>query len=561
MGTYRGSKFWERRMRGDVPDPGPEHSPTRPPPTGLRTGAALAAGSRHRVAPPEPRGSRPGGRGVVGMEGGGGGGGAGAARAVRTTAAGVLTAAMTGLRGGPGAGPMPVPAPGADGGGGGGGGGGGAAGGGDGPGAPAPSARFRAAALASAVVAAATGVAAVVILSLPGGGAAGCIDGGHLRAWAVGFPARLAVSAAAYGVLARRWQDGLPLPLQPAAVRHAARAAEVLRLASLILFFFANGWVSRAPPGCDGTPLFGLGIALLAVQYVQLLAPVLVVGLLLCSVVCCLPAVLRALASAGVVVPRQHPAAARDIAALPEVKFRPGMDLGGGGAGGGGSGGGGAGGGTGGGGADAGDGPAAGAAAGAAGGGGGGGAPADPECAICMCPYERDDALRILPCGWHHHFHKACIDRWLAVNANCPVCRRIVVETPGSGPVGSLPPDPRAGRGGPAPAAAARAGPAAVAPLPAGAPPPGHVAIDVAPPAPASAADVAVNALASPTGAPAGAGAGAAAESDDDGAAAPLLDPAIDAGSRRRSAVVAALGGGRGSGGGGGSDTSEGRRG
>ncbi|ESO99384.1 hypothetical protein LOTGIDRAFT_88425, partial [Lottia gigantea] len=45
----------------------------------------------------------------------------------------------------------------------------------------------------------------------------------------------------------------------------------------------------------------------------------------------------------------------------------------------------------------------------------------DEECSICMCEYEDNDCLRILPC--FHCFHSGCVDKWLTNNASCPVCR------------------------------------------------------------------------------------------------------------------------------------------
>lgn len=35
------------------------------------------------------------------------------------------------------------------------------------------------------------------------------------------------------------------------------------------------------------------------------------------------------------------------------------------------------------------------------------------ECMICMCEYEGEDVLRILPC--FHEFHSTCIDKWIKV--------------------------------------------------------------------------------------------------------------------------------------------------
>jgi len=42
-------------------------------------------------------------------------------------------------------------------------------------------------------------------------------------------------------------------------------------------------------------------------------------------------------------------------------------------------------------------------------------------CAVCMQDFEQDEELRSLHCS--HYFHKECIDKWLAVGTNCPVCK------------------------------------------------------------------------------------------------------------------------------------------
>lgn len=41
------------------------------------------------------------------------------------------------------------------------------------------------------------------------------------------------------------------------------------------------------------------------------------------------------------------------------------------------------------------------------------------ECAICLDGVE--DAAKEMPCG--HHFHGGCLEKWLGVHGNCPVCR------------------------------------------------------------------------------------------------------------------------------------------
>ncbi|PIN21997.1 hypothetical protein CDL12_05297 [Handroanthus impetiginosus] len=45
----------------------------------------------------------------------------------------------------------------------------------------------------------------------------------------------------------------------------------------------------------------------------------------------------------------------------------------------------------------------------------------DAECCICLSAYDDGTELRELPC--RHHFHSACIDKWLHINATCPLCK------------------------------------------------------------------------------------------------------------------------------------------
>ncbi|WOL06543.1 hypothetical protein Cni_G15277 [Canna indica] len=44
------------------------------------------------------------------------------------------------------------------------------------------------------------------------------------------------------------------------------------------------------------------------------------------------------------------------------------------------------------------------------------------DCAVCLCEFDDEDELRLLPaCG--HAFHLGCIDTWLLSNSTCPLCR------------------------------------------------------------------------------------------------------------------------------------------
>lgn len=66
--------------------------------------------------------------------------------------------------------------------------------------------------------------------------------------------------------------------------------------------------------------------------------------------------------------------------------------------------------------------PAAAASQGAAGGPEGASAEPAPSCSICMADYEAGEEIRDLPqCS--HRFHRECVDRWLAINYTCPLCR------------------------------------------------------------------------------------------------------------------------------------------
>ncbi|KAI9107429.1 hypothetical protein K1719_021466 [Acacia pycnantha] len=45
----------------------------------------------------------------------------------------------------------------------------------------------------------------------------------------------------------------------------------------------------------------------------------------------------------------------------------------------------------------------------------------DAVCCICLAKYADDDELRELPCS--HVFHVECVDKWLKINASCPLCK------------------------------------------------------------------------------------------------------------------------------------------
>ncbi|KAJ8751717.1 hypothetical protein K2173_025888 [Erythroxylum novogranatense] len=51
----------------------------------------------------------------------------------------------------------------------------------------------------------------------------------------------------------------------------------------------------------------------------------------------------------------------------------------------------------------------------------------DSVCCICLAKYVNNDELRELPCS--HFFHKECVDKWLKINASCPLCKNEVGES------------------------------------------------------------------------------------------------------------------------------------
>ncbi|GAA0138311.1 hypothetical protein LIER_00079 [Lithospermum erythrorhizon] len=51
----------------------------------------------------------------------------------------------------------------------------------------------------------------------------------------------------------------------------------------------------------------------------------------------------------------------------------------------------------------------------------------DAVCCICLAKYVNNDELKELLCS--HFFHKECVDKWLKINATCPLCKAEVGET------------------------------------------------------------------------------------------------------------------------------------
>ncbi|KAL6140952.1 hypothetical protein ACLB2K_059244 [Fragaria x ananassa] len=56
----------------------------------------------------------------------------------------------------------------------------------------------------------------------------------------------------------------------------------------------------------------------------------------------------------------------------------------------------------------------------------------DAVCSICLANYSDNDELRELTCL--HVFHVECVDKWLKINASCPLCKSEVGESSGTSP-------------------------------------------------------------------------------------------------------------------------------
>ncbi|XP_052199959.1 E3 ubiquitin-protein ligase At4g11680-like [Diospyros lotus] len=56
----------------------------------------------------------------------------------------------------------------------------------------------------------------------------------------------------------------------------------------------------------------------------------------------------------------------------------------------------------------------------------------DAVCCICLARYADNDELRELPCS--HFFHRECVDKWLKINASCPLCKFEIGESNGNLP-------------------------------------------------------------------------------------------------------------------------------
>jgi len=50
----------------------------------------------------------------------------------------------------------------------------------------------------------------------------------------------------------------------------------------------------------------------------------------------------------------------------------------------------------------------------------------EPRCPICLEDFTSGAELRVMPC--HHKYHRCCLDKWLKINAVCPICNMNIKE-------------------------------------------------------------------------------------------------------------------------------------
>jgi hypothetical protein len=234
-----------------------------------------------------------------------------------------------------------------------------------------------------------------------------------LDAWDIAFTIREGLMAACALVYILYWNDSVASSSQSYFVRKMLETQSGLYLATYFFMIFAFGSVTRTSPECRGTFSYKFSLAILIFQIVRMFSWFIFSLLMALSFVFCVrfAHTILFLLGQGQIQSGgfRRPARDAEIAKLSEFTY---------------------------------------------------GSPQcatvefSQTCSICLDDYSRGDSIRLLPCGFKHHFHKECVDKWLRVNAVCPTCRRIVIDT-GNGRVGTL--SPLATRIAPDTAAAAAA--------------------------------------------------------------------------------------------------------
>jgi hypothetical protein len=257
---------------------------------------------------------------------------------------------------------------------------------------PATWKRFRDVAVTHAALTIAGAVAVLAVRREPGFDAsrAACAlnDAGRLDLWVYGFVARHAVGAVACAGVSMNYDESRALLMQQGACRAFLFVRDVGTWGSIVLFFIGNAAVARVSSNCSLQSWYRLGVALLAVTYVQLLAPLTALLLFMLAMMVCPQRTLRFLSRIGLGVSAQVPATRNMIEQLSTTVYAPlGQPL-------------------------------------------ATSLQSEHVCAICLASYERGDELCVLNC--EHHYHRQCLGTWLLQNGTCPSCRAPLFAPDGS---------------------------------------------------------------------------------------------------------------------------------
>jgi hypothetical protein len=172
-----------------------------------------------------------------------------------------------------------------------------------------------------------------------------------------------------------RWLILLPLSIHKLYTHHRSifeyRIKTYVDLFAVILWSIGQLWLFNSETCQSEAPvLYGFDIALIAIQYIRILLPLILILLL----ICCLPVVMI---SVRLLAPHRG-ADKKTIEKLP-VRSATAEDT-------------------------------------------------ENECSVCLNNYALHDQIRILPCA--HEFHTECVDEWLIRNKTCCLCRAPIDESP-----------------------------------------------------------------------------------------------------------------------------------
>mmetsp|Transcript_13243 Transcript_13243/g.25741 ORF Transcript_13243/g.25741 Transcript_13243/m.25741 type:complete len:307 (+) Transcript_13243:92-1012(+) len=201
---------------------------------------------------------------------------------------------------------------------------------------------------------------------------------GRMAVWSLGYVSRWMVTLFLHSLLQSRYRESETLH----------KVLGWWNIIGMLWWVIGNWWILFKPTQCDQQMphLYKLAVAMLISNYVMVFLPCVILLLFIPFAICCLPCTLRVLARFNLHPPGEGVpgASAEIIDKLPSVVYREGMYI-----------------------------------------------QEDSSCNICMCPYEVDETLRVLPCHPSHHYHASCVDDWLKLHATCPNCRANINDPAG----------------------------------------------------------------------------------------------------------------------------------